>query len=139
MAEKRIVVTGGRKFADAALVDKALGAIHRKHGISALIEGEASGADSLCRDWAESKGIPVCKFPAQWTDLSNPDAIIRTRRGGGQYDARAGGRRNQQMIDEGRPDAGVAFPGGTGTADMVRRMERAGIPVWNLATHDPAS
>jgi hypothetical protein len=31
----------------------------------------------------------------------------------------AGHIRNQRMIDEGKPDAAVAFPGGTGTADMA--------------------
>jgi hypothetical protein len=34
------------------------------------------------------------------------------------------------MIDEGCPDKIVAFPGGKGTADMIRRAEAAQIPVW---------
>jgi len=29
-------------------------------------------------------------------------------------------------------DAVVAFPGGNGTADMVRRAEAAGVPVWRV-------
>ena len=41
----------------------------------------------------------------------------------------AGGIRNQQMLDEGKPDLVVAFPGGKGTADMVRRAENAGVKV----------
>ena len=39
----------------------------------------------------------------------------------------AGHIRNQQMLDEGRPHLVVAFPGGRGTADMVRRARAAGI------------
>jgi hypothetical protein len=37
--------------------------------------------------------------------------------------------RNQRMLDEGKPDLVVAFPGGRGTTDMIRRAERAGVPV----------
>jgi len=33
------------------------------------------------------------------------------------------------MIDEGKPDLVLAFPGGRGTDDMVRRAEKAGIEV----------
>jgi len=34
------------------------------------------------------------------------------------------------MIDEGKPDGVVAFPGGRGTEDMVRRAAAAGLKVW---------
>lgn len=37
------------------------------------------------------------------------------------------------MIDEGKPDMVVAFPGGAGTADMVRRAKAADIPVVEIA------
>jgi predicted Rossmann-fold nucleotide-binding protein len=40
--------------------------------------------------------------------------------------------RNQRMIDEGKPDLVVAFPGGSGTADMVRRAKRASIEVMEV-------
>src|SRR5262249_62369122 len=38
-----------------------------------------------------------------------------------------GSKRNQQMLEEGKPDLVLAFPGGRGTADMVRRAQEAGI------------
>ena len=41
----------------------------------------------------------------------------------------AGPERNARMLAEGRPDLVVAFPGGTGTADMVRRAKAAGVRV----------
>jgi len=37
--------------------------------------------------------------------------------------------RNQQMLDESRPDLIVAFPGGRGTKDMVDRATKAGVKV----------
>src|SRR5262249_16770583 len=39
---------------------------------------------------------------------------------------KAGPLRNQRMLDEGKPDLVVAFPGGGGTKDMVRRAVQAG-------------
>lgn len=126
----RIVVTGGRNYTDKFQVARSLEAVRQKHGISVLIQGEACGADALCKEWAEGNGVEVLPYPAKWSDLSHSDALIRKRRDGTQYDARAGGRRNQQMIDEGKPDAAVAFKGGSGTADMCRRLRQAGVPVW---------
>lgn len=112
----RLVVTGGRNFDDAVRVSFALSAVHRKHGITLLIEGGARGADRLCAEWAKRVGVPCKTFPADW----------------GGHGKAAGHLRNQQMIDEGKPDAAVAFPGGRGTADMVRRINKAGIPLWDL-------
>lgn len=112
----RIVVTGGRDFADSALVERALGAVHSKHGIDLLIQGGARGADRLCAEWAWDRKIPVGTYNADWNT----------------YGKGAGPIRNQRMIDEGKPDAAVAFPGGRGTADMVRRLETAGIPTWQV-------
>lgn len=36
------------------------------------------------------------------------------------------------MIDEGKPDLVVAFPGGRGTADMVNKALAAGIKVIRI-------
>lgn len=41
----------------------------------------------------------------------------------------AGPIRNQHMIDTAKPDLVVSFPGGAGTADMVRRAKAAGVRV----------
>ncbi len=41
----------------------------------------------------------------------------------------AGPVRNRRMIEEGKPDLVLAFPGGQGTADLVRRARAAGIEV----------
>jgi hypothetical protein len=67
----------------------------------------------LAGKWAAYNGIPIAEFPAQW-DL---------------HGKRAGYLRNKQMLEEGQPDLVVAFPGGRGTADMVRQSREAGVPV----------
>ena len=44
--------------------------------------------------------------------------------------------RNQRMLDEGKPDLVVAFPGGGGTKDMVRRAVKAGVPIHEVNRAD---
>lgn len=110
----RLLVCGGRDFTDYAAVCRALDQVNEAVGISAIIHGAARGADSLGARWAQERGILTVAFPADWN-----------KRGKG-----AGHIRNQQMLDEGCPEGVVAFPGGTGTADMIRRAKRFGLKVW---------
>jgi hypothetical protein len=49
-----------------------------------------------------------------------------------EHGAKAGWSRNQRIIDEGRIGVLVAFSGGTGTADMIRRSEHHDIPVYKI-------
>ncbi|MBB4235073.1 hypothetical protein GGD57_001631 [Rhizobium esperanzae] len=79
--------------------------------MSVLIEGEARGLDVRAKAWAQRRGIVVDPYPADWDNLGKA----------------AGGIRNQWMIDDGKPDYGMVFPGGRGTADMRRRLIAAGI------------
>jgi hypothetical protein len=78
-----------------------------------IVHGAAVGADQMAGSWARSRGVAEAAFPADW----------------GRDGRAAGPIRNQRMLDEGRPDLVVAFPGGRGTADMVRRARAAGVAV----------
>lgn len=111
----RVLVCGGRDFNDYGRVMEVLDHIHVESRIDKIIEGGASGADTLAWKWAKNRigKINVLSFSAEWD----------------KYGKSAGPMRNQRMIDEGKPDIVVAFPGGKGTQDMVRRAERAGIKV----------
>jgi hypothetical protein len=115
---KRLLVCGGRAFADDALLAEVL---ERHIPIDWLIEGEAPGADRMARNWAVQTGVPVLKYPADWD----------------RYGKAAGPIRNQFMLDDGKPTHAVAFydrPRGEskGTADMVRRLKKAGVPVEEI-------
>lgn len=114
----RLLVSGGREFDDVDFIVNHLNRLHNSRSVSELIHGTARGVDTICGYWAEEMGIPVTPMPAAWRDES------------GNYDPRAGHKRNQQMLDECRPDALMAFPGGTGTADMVARAEKVLPEVW---------
>jgi len=110
----RIIVCGGRDFADQAALTKALDRLAKKHVIDAVIEGNATGADRMAGFWARKRGILNLKFRADWNRYGNA----------------AGPIRNQQMIDEGNAHAVVAFPGKRGTANMIDLGRKAGLPVW---------
>ena len=72
------------------------------------------------------------RFNAEWDNVDRPCAVTRYHPDGKPYDVLAGFVRNQRMIDEGKPDLCVAFPGGDGTADMVKRARAAGIEVLEI-------
>lgn len=129
---KRVLVTGGRNYRNQARVSEALDRVHRKHGISAIIEGGAEGADRCAAHWAFRHQMKPLTFPADWDAIDVPHAVVRVRRDGKKYNAAAGAIRNRRMLEEGRPDVVVAFPGGKGTADMVKAAKKAGLPVWEI-------
>lgn len=107
----RILVCGGRYYNNRDLVFAALDTIHQKWGDITIIHGCATGADSLADEWADKHAVPCHKFPALWRSFGKS----------------AGPKRNQDMIDIGKPDLFIAFPGGKGTADMIKRCRKAGI------------
>jgi len=110
----RVIVSGGREFTDEDMLFAALDRFHAEQPISLLIHGAARGADTLAGAWAKSRSVPVAAFPADWT----------------KHGRAAGPIRNRQMLDEGRPDAVIAFPGGTGTANMKSQARAQGAKVF---------
>ena len=112
----RVLVCGGRDYRDKTRLSRVLDFVHKERGIGVLIHGAARGADTLAAEWARVAGVQTEAFPADWAT----------------HGKKAGPIRNQQMLDEARPDAVVAFPGGSGTADMIARSKAAGLPVWEL-------
>lgn len=109
----RVLVCGGRDFTNCGLVFDTLDALAKSEVIDCIIEGDARGADRIAGAWAKRRRVDLRLFPALWASEGKA----------------AGPRRNQRMLDAGKPDLVIAFPGGVGTADMIRRAEQAGIPV----------
>jgi len=97
----RILVCGGRNYWDQAAVDEVLD--EYRSDITVVIEGGATGADACAREWARKNRVQTLTFPADWA----------------RFGKSAGPYRNLQMLDEGKPDLVVAFPGGRGTENMV--------------------
>lgn len=121
----RVLVYGGRDYNDHTRLFAVLDHYHAQRPFSVVIEGEADGVDKLARAWAESRGVLVDPYPAAWTDFDVDPVVLRYRRDGTPYNAAAGGIRNKKMLNEGKPDIGIEFPGGNGTRDMRSRALRA--------------
>ncbi len=80
-----------------------------------FVTGMAYGADQLPLYWEHLSNVTVEKYPAKWDEHG---------RGAGHI-------RNQQMLDTGI-DLVIAFKGGVGTADMVRRAKKANVEVIEI-------
>lgn len=93
------------------MLKATLDALHAEKPFDRIATGAAPGADTLADTWARTQSIRVERYYALWR--THGDA--------------AGPIRNQKMLDEERPDVVIAFPGGRGTADMMRRAKEAGV------------
>jgi hypothetical protein len=107
----RILVCGGRDFNNDALLNETLNQ-HKCDDLT-IIEGGAKGADLGALHWARHNAVPVETYRADWD----------------KYGKRAGYIRNVQMLNEGKPDLVIAFPGGKGTQMMIMLAKSAGVPV----------
>lgn len=108
----RIIVCGGREYRDYDRICAVLDGVHGDDPIEAVIHGNASGADRLGGAWAKARGVKCWPVPAQWA----------------KFGKSAGPKRNQAMLGMGAALV-VAFPGGRGTADMVKRAKSAAVKV----------
>lgn len=111
-----VLVCGGRDYRNSACVFRVLDELHSKRHIDHLIQGGAYGADRIAALWSKASRVTLTTYWADWPSLGK----------------QAGPARNQRMLDEGKPELVVAFPGGRGTADMVRRARAAGVEVMEI-------
>lgn len=110
----RVLVCGGRDYDDIDHIWNTLYGLEGVYGrFDVVIHGCAAGTDTQAMMWAQSSGRKHAPFQADWH----------------KHGRAAGPIRNQRMIDEGKPDVVIAFPGGRGTADMVKRARAAEIAV----------
>jgi hypothetical protein len=81
--------------------------MHKRFSFTKVVTGQCSqgGYDLQVEKWAKKLGLPYIGYPADW----------------GKYGNSAGPIRNQQMLEEERPDMVVAFPGNNGTQDMIKK------------------
>jgi predicted Rossmann-fold nucleotide-binding protein len=111
-----VLVCGGRAFKDYMIVARTLNSLNDQHAFTKLIHGGAPGADTMAARWAEIHGVYRQVFYARW-DL---------------HGRAAGPIRNKRMLDEGNPNLVVAFPGGSGTADMIKQTRAAGVELFQV-------
>ncbi len=118
-----IAVCGSRKPASLSppwrmpmaimFLDQLLGADAAAGKITLLVEGGAEGFDRWAGAWALARGVPHKMEEADWKT----------------HGLAAGPIRNQHIIDHFKPTLLIAFPGGKGTRDMVKRARAAGLRI----------
>lgn len=111
----QVLVCGGRDFTDRERLFRVIDWLCPDQ-ITCIIHGGATGADTLAGEWAKYSYVECKVYPAQWD----------------KYGRSAGPVRNQQMLDEGKPDLVLAFPGGAGTRNMIMLARRAGVDVLEV-------
>ena len=112
----RVLVCGGRNYDDVQAVYRELNSLREEHGPLTIIQGGAPGADKLARAWAFlQRKVSLIHVPADWET----------------HGKAAGPIRNEKLLKE-NPDLVLAFPGGRGTAHMVKIAEAAGVPVVHI-------
>ena len=121
----KIIVTGGRDFKNRHLVERLLTALSPE----ILVVGDCpTGADFLAREWATKRRLNRTDY----VDLVVYDADWDTAERAGNRNA-AGPIRNAKMV-KAHPDAMflLAFPGGRGTRDCIKKAHAGGLPVLTV-------
>lgn len=134
-----VLVCGGRAYPDGDFLKEYLNVLHsgyddniqhngsRGSSIKGIVHGCAGeldyekqlvicGADEFAGEWARSVGVTEHRCPADWK----------------AHGRAAGPIRNKAMLDRFSPNMVVAFPGGTGTGNMVKQARAAGVPVIQI-------
>lgn len=110
----KVVVCGGRDYDSPAHVWHDLNILHEQYKFTDLMQGGARGVDKFAKEWAATKPEikrHVCR--AQWDRYGNA----------------AGPMRNARMM-EWEPDFVIAFPGGKGTANLVKQAHDSGYKLF---------
>jgi hypothetical protein len=111
---RRVLICGDRNWRN----EEVIAAFVARLPIGALvIHGGCQGADLIAGGAALARGLPTIRMDAPWQ----------------AFGKRAGPVRNQWMLDYAQPDEVHAFHDNIaqsrGTADMVARARRYGMPV----------
>jgi len=106
----RLLVCGGRHFDDSMLVERELSRIHARTPVSVLIHGGLPGLGGPAEAWARRNGVQLIRYPANFSLGKRGDF-----------------ERDDFMLEDSRPDALLAFPGGARTARLLDRAQELRI------------
>jgi len=108
----RILICGPRKWDVYLPVFCVVAGLYKHNGNFTLIHGDAKGVDKLAAKAAETFGLDIDAYPADWSK-----------------GAAAGPVRNREMLRDGKPELVVAIGYGRGTVDMVNAARNEGLLV----------
>jgi hypothetical protein len=112
----RLLICGSRDWTNKEIIKKELLQLLQFFVIEVIIHGGCRGADILAGQVAKELNIPVQEYLADWNT----------------HGKSAGPKRNQKMLDVGKPTFVFAFHDdideSKGTKDMITRTIKANIP-----------
>lgn len=109
----RVIIAGGRDFSDYEYLKTTMDYLLQNKSDIVIVSGMARGADTLGVRYAQERGYPLMRFPAQWE----------------KFGRAAGYKRNVEMADN--ADALVVFWDGQsrGTKNMIEIAAKRQMPV----------
>lgn len=111
---KRMIVAGGRDHRLSPLEKSKIAEVALDNPGIEIVSGGARGVDTDAAEWAKkARGVNLKMFPANWN----------------KYGKAAGMIRNGQMAKY--ADALMAFPGGRGTANMLKTAREEGLEIFD--------
>lgn len=123
---RRVLVCGDRNFRDKDWLFAEMDKLRAEIGDFAVVTGgqrqwnrgrrEWEGADHYAEEWARARNLWYLGLTPDWSLPHYSGGPIRNRR----------------MLAEAKPLGVVAFPGGKGTADMIRAAGEAGVKVREI-------
>lgn len=137
----RVLISGSRSWFTPTLAYRIVSRLVNRYGRENLtiVHGAGTGIDQAFNDAAVAGGVTVERFPADWDNLNVPGALIRRNKAGKEFNANAGPRRNQAMIDT-QPNIMIAchksIKFSKGTGGCCRLAFAAGIPVYLIDAED---
>lgn len=121
----RTIIAGSRDITEPAIVSRAMAQAALRGIVPTIVLcGCARGVDTLGRDWAEDRDIPVHLHPAEWTR-------------DGRFDPGAGYRRNVQMARHAEALVAIWNGKSRGTLHMIRTAREKGMLVHVYLTTEP--
>lgn len=112
----KLIIAGGRDYQLTEADYAKLNDLHHSHKVALVISGTASGADSCGEFWAEVNNISVERHRPDWERWGKFAGILR----------------NTDMAVA--ADALAVFPGGKGTANMLKQAQERGLRVFDFRT-----
>ena len=109
----RLLISGGRHFAETAVIRRELDDILSASPVSVLIHGGLPTIGVEAESWARENNIHVVRYPANWS----------------LFGKHAEAKRNAFMLEDSRRDIILMFPGGRQTAYFERTVRELHIPM----------
>ncbi len=121
----KVIIAGPRNFEDYDVVDEAI----KKSGfeVTEVVSGNAKGVDQLGEMWARANKKKLKLFPADWNNLKQPGARVKTNKWNKKYNANAANFRDKAMLEY--ADA-LIFIKDTGSDFMVKKAKNFDVEVY---------